>query len=157
MALKGGALKAYADSLDKTITLRKKIIKIIMKSKEPLSQSELKDILGIKDWTNLRRALKSNLDEGIIAKKPIGKIDYYAKVEDHEQVQSFKSGDIEYFFDIFEPNFEGDERYLRIKQIRWINKEKYEILGKITYQQNDIKEVIEKLKKAEKKIKDSNS
>ncbi len=137
-----GNLKEYMVGLPESMTLKKKVIKAIMKSKEPLAQKELMDLLATKDWTNVKRVIRDLLDQGLIIKKVIGTKEYYVKVEVHKQGKQFVDGNTVYYVDIFEPNYEGEEKYVRIKQTEKRNRDNYEVVGKITFKLSKIKNFI---------------
>lgn len=121
-----------------------------MKSKEPLTQSEIKDMTEQKHWTNLARVLKELVDEGLVNKKRIGMKDYFVKVEGHKFSTKLEVGEFCYFIDLFEPDKEGQEKYYRIKQTRILDRDSYETLGKITVNKDLIEELCSKMKQIKK-------
>lgn len=125
-------LKEYAESLPGTMTLKKKVIKVIMKSKDPLTQKEILDALGSDDWTNIRRVLRDLLDGGVIIRKMIGTKEYYVKISSHPYSKTFVDGTTHYFIDVFEPEYPGDEKYVRIKQAEQVDRDNFETVGKVS-------------------------
>ena len=150
-------LKEYADSLPENMPLKKRIIRVIMKENKPLTQSELRELLGLKDWSNLKRILDDLLEEGLIVKKQIGKRSYYVKVDIHDRSDLMKDDHIHYFIDLFEPELEGEEEYIRIKQAIQKDRDTFEKEGHIAIRKTKFKEFISKLKEVEKKWFNKNS
>jgi Fe2+ or Zn2+ uptake regulation protein len=143
-------LQAYVDDLPESMTLKKKIIKFIMKSNEPLTQKDIKEGLKQKGWTNVRRVLNELVSKGLIVKTRIGIKDYYVKIGIRKNSDSLEYHDehnnhIIVYFDHFEPDTEKGEDILRIKQTRRIDLENYEVLGKLNVPFSQIDTIIEKL------------
>lgn len=138
-------LKAYVESLPNSMNLKKKVIKVIMKSSKPLTQKEILDTLE-SDWTNIKRVLTELLNEGLIMKRFIGTKEYYVKIGEHKNSLKF-SGDEEtfYFVDMFESDFDEEQKYIRIKQAQLVGLDEFETLGKITIKIDHLEKLTKEL------------
>jgi len=140
-----GELKKYWSALPESMGWKKKVIKIIMTSKEPLSQTEILSLMDSNDWTNVKRVLRDLLDEGLIVEKLIGTKTYYMKVDVHRKGKQFVDGGNVYFIDLFESDVDNGEQYIRVKQTEQLDKTTFKAIGKITIKLSKLKDLISEL------------
>jgi hypothetical protein len=145
-------LSSYFKTLPESMPLKKKIVQSLMKSIKPLTQAEVRDLVGQADWSNVKRVLTELTEEGLLLKQRIGIQDYYVKVGEHTHNITFTDGrnpDVVYFIDEFMPDMENGQPYIRIKQSIRTGVDKFETLGKITLQKTALQGIINVLKQAD--------
>jgi len=123
------------------------IVKTLAKAKKPMMASELKESLS-KDWNTIRTNLMNLEKSGRVHVDYIGTSRYFAlngkeKFQDHIPISESSY----VWFDIFEPNNNINQHFIRIKQTRRKSLDEWEPVGTLTIPPDVLSRFIQKLNK----------